>query len=125
MAEALKDLVFAVGLLAFIALSAMAESVPQLDPTRPPEALLATPQNTTPAPAASAAPPQLQSLRLSQSLARSALVDGHLLRVGDRLGEARVKAISEKGVLLRNPDGSELMLQLSPDVSRTESKEHP
>ncbi len=108
MAETLKDFLIALALLAVIALSAMAEDLDLLpDPTRPPTAALASPE---PAASKPAPAPRLQGLRLGN--APSALVDGRLLRVGDRLGDARVQAIDAQGLLLKPAEGPSLHLGL-------------
>ena len=79
------------------------------DPTRPPGAAQATgPAQRAAAPQAAAVdPPQLQSVQLGRGGETSALVDGRLLRVGDRLGEARVVAIDLQGLQLQGPRGAE------------------
>lgn len=81
------------------------------DPTRPPEFTRAA---STPAvrgggagvaAAAVSAPvmPKLQSLQVSVGGGSSALVDGRVVRVGDRLGETVVVIIDGQGILLRGP----------------------
>jgi MSHA biogenesis protein MshK len=81
------------------------------DPTRPPlaEPRPATVRAAAPAAAASApaAPPApvLQSIQLRGGGEGSALVDGRLLRIGDRLGDATVTAIDVDGLTLRGARG--------------------
>jgi len=87
------------------------------DPTRPSERALprvaATPAAAAAAAAASAAavapvpPPVLQSIHLRRGGEASALVDGRLLRVGDKLGEATITAIDADGLTLRHARGTE------------------
>jgi hypothetical protein len=106
---------------------------PLADPTRPPTlaapprpaaarppALPATPASATPAPATAAleAPPmpQLQGVHLPNQGPPTALVDGKLLRPGDRLagpwGERQVQAIDHQGLLLAQPGRAPLRLWL-------------
>ena len=109
------------------------------DPTRPPPGMgaavtspglvfgitspnpPATPR--MPAPAASSAtvrapvsPPRVQALRHSPTDTppggASALIDGRLFRVGDRLGETTVQEIRSDGVWLRLPRGGTQWLGL-------------
>ena len=47
--------------------------------------------------------PTLQSLQVSAGGGSSALVDGRVVRVGDRLGETVVVTIDTQGILLRGP----------------------
>ena len=47
--------------------------------------------------------PKLQSLQVSVRGLSSALVDGRVVRVGDRLGETVVVTIDAQGILLRGP----------------------
>lgn len=92
------------------------------DPTRPPAALAAS------APAANAKPasapvapkaPELQALRLGKDLPPLALIDDKLVRIGDRVGEASVLAISEEGVLMRVGRGPDQWLRLNPGVRKS------
>ncbi|MGC2519934.1 MAG: MSHA biogenesis protein MshK [Burkholderiales bacterium] len=82
------------------------------DPTRPPTA--------TGAPVADAetgaSGPVLQSILLSP-LRKLALIDGHMVRVGDRVGNARVVAIDFDSVKLRRGDSISVM-KLLPDVRK-------
>jgi hypothetical protein len=81
------------------------------------------------APAANAKPasapvapkaPELQALRLGKDLPPLALIDDKLVRIGDRVGEASVLAISEEGVLLRvGRSGPDQWLRLNPGVRKT------
>ena len=96
--------------------AAPAHAVPALaDPTRPPGFTRPT---STPAVrsggggesvadtvAAVPAPvmPKLQSLQVSAGGGSTALVDGRVVRVGDRLGETLVVTIDAQGILLRGP----------------------
>ncbi len=98
------------------------------DPTRPPAALAPAASAATAGPAASAPPtrePALQALRLGPDLAPSALVDGRLLRVGDRLGALRVQAIAAEGVLLQKPEGGSQWLRLNPAVRKSAAAVQP
>ena len=81
------------------------------DPTRPPSVLSAVPgaekstQNRT-----------VQSVLIAPG--RSvAVVDGEMVRVGSRLGEAQVVKIDESGVVLRSGARTET-LRLLPDAAR-------
>jgi hypothetical protein len=105
---------------------------PVLDPTRPMAALLGEPADAGPAkaarsaaPAASApaaaSPPRLQSVQTSNSGAASALLDGRLVRVGDRVGEQSVAAIDRRGLTLRGPRG-EQRLSLLTGITQTASR---
>lgn len=88
-----------------------------VDPTRPPSAAPA--QAAAPSrPAASAPdmpapPPQLQAVQLARGGASTALVDGRLLRVGDRVGDAKVVAIDLQGLQLQGPRGTERLWLLA------------
>jgi len=83
------------------------------DPTRPPTAEARAPTVRAAAVAAAAsapaAPPApvLQSIQLRRGGEGSALVDGRLLRIGDRLGDAVVTAIDGDGLTLRGARGPE------------------
>jgi hypothetical protein len=120
--------------LAFAAalFAAHAAAEPVLDPTRPMAALLGEPAEAGPskapraaaaAPAASAAPstPRLQSVQTSANGASSALLDGRLVRVGDRVGEQSVAAIDRHGLTLRGPRG-EQRLSLLTGITQTASR---
>lgn len=80
------------------------------DPTRPPEAVSPS--------AAGVAPPAM----IVQSIMRdthgyAATIDGKRVRVGDRLGDSRILAISETSVTLHTPEGREV-LALFPDIDK-------
>jgi len=65
--------------------------------------------------------PKLQSLQVSAQGESSALVDGRVVRVGDRLGETRVVVIDAQGILLRGPR-YEQRIALVPGGGKTVSK---
>ena len=85
----------------------------QGDPTQPPPrpvraaaAAASTPEVATPPPPA----PIVQSIQFRRGGDSSAIVDGQLLRIGDRLGEATVAAIDEQGLTLRGARGPQRLL---------------
>jgi hypothetical protein len=89
-----------------------------VDPTRPPGAAPARAAASARAPAGSPAaelrqPPQLQAVQLARGGASTALVDGRLLRVGDRLGDAKVVGIDLQGLQLQGPRGTERLWLLA------------
>ena len=84
------------------------------DPTRPPgvaqvPVAAGMPRAGEPTPAAAPPPPPplLQAVQTTRGGAATALVDGRLLRVGDRLGDTRVVAIDLQGLQLQGPRGTE------------------
>ena len=108
---------------------AVAEPVP--DPTRPmgladTEARPVRAARSASAPAAVQAPlPKLQSIQvLAGQGGSNALVDGRLVRVGDRLGEFNVTAIDRNGLTLLGPRG-EQRLPLLTGVTQTASRAEP
>ena len=97
--------------LAFLALAAGANAQSLPDPTRPPAHARET---AVAAGAGAAAPAGLQSIMIAGGR-RSALIDGRQVRVGGKVGTARIARIDETGVVLRNADGSTETLRLYPD----------
>jgi len=81
------------------------------DPTRPPADLS---QGNTGAPVASG--PELQSVRISAHQ-RSAIISGQRVKVGDKLGDARIVMITENEVVLKGSSGLQT-LKLFPDVGK-------
>lgn len=110
------------GLILLLTVDAMRPGLAMNDPTRPqlpasrsaaaqPAPALGggqqAPVAAMAAPASAAAPaaPRLQSLHLPQQGPATALVDGQLLRVGDKLGPHTVTAIDAQGVSAQGPAG--------------------
>ncbi|HUW29967.1 MAG TPA: hypothetical protein VMV97_15340 [Sulfuriferula sp.] len=83
------------------------------DPTRPP-AELSMPQGGAGALAPSG--PQLQSVQIS-ARQRSAMISGQHVKVGDKIGAARVVMITENEVVLKGGNGLQT-LKLFPDVGK-------
>lgn len=121
MAADLSRAATAAGLLALLPLASLA-APPLADPTRPPAfaapAAEGAGRSAGPARGAVALPapppasaPVLQSLQLGPGQA-SALVDGRLLRVGDRLGQRTLVAIDAQGLTLRTEAGRSERLEL-------------
>ena len=102
------------------------------DPTAPPPGLGAAADAMARAPGhaasgahAASAPaafaPRLESIRSGGDRPATALVDGHMVRVGDRVGDAVVSAIDDQGVLLRSGKGAISLLALAPGIRKTPS----
>lgn len=100
------------------------------DPTAPPPGLMA--QGDAPARATSHAAsgasaarasvtlaPRVESVRYGGDQPATALVDGHMVRVGDRMGNAVVMAIDDQGVMLRAGKGISRWLALAPGILKT------
>ncbi len=84
------------------------------DPTRPPAALLAPASD---APAAEAAASGLQSVILRRQGKPAALINGEVVELGGKVGEARLVKIAEDAVVLRGPQGEET-LRLTPAAEK-------
>lgn len=82
------------------------------DPTRPPSGFSEQATTAPPAP-----PLRVQSLFL-MGAKPYAIVDGRVVRTGDRLEAGRVGKIDATGVWLRTPAGNK-QLKLLPDVAKT------
>lgn len=99
---------------------------PLADPTRPPTHLI-DPARGGMAPGEVSANP-LQSI-IRSGKTRKALVNGELVKVGDRVGASVVESIGEAEVILRQEDGSKETLTLYPEVeirrSRTKQRAAP
>ena len=141
MLAALVALVALVAPLALAGLPALAATPAQAqvpgpgpalaDPTRPgPLAAPApAPQRRSDPAAPAAAPaapawPQLQSVQIAAQGGSTALVDGRVLRVGDRIGELSVAAIDAQGISLRGAR-FEQRLALLPGVLKVASHQTP
>ena len=83
------------------------------DPMRPP-AQWSLPQTGVAAPESRG--PRLQSIRIS-ARERSAIISGHRMTVGDRLGDTRVLAIERNAVVLE-VGGVSQTLKLFPDIGK-------
>jgi MSHA biogenesis protein MshK len=84
-----------------------------VDPTRPPASLNTEPMNSgQPMPAG----PVLQSVLISPRR-KEAIISGQTVKIGDKVGEAKVVRIAEGQVVLRN--GTDLQtLKLFPNIEK-------
>lgn len=91
------------------------------DPMRPP----ATPGPASAEAAADSAKAaaRLQSVLISPRR-RVAVIDGRVVRLGERIGDAKLVAISESHVVLQGPAGREI-LRLNPVVEKKAAKKGP
>lgn len=101
-------------LVAAIALlSAPVQPQTLLDPTRPAPAALA-------GAAAASAPTdalQLQSVLLGPGRASAAVISGELVVLGGRVRDARLVRVTERGAVLKGPQG-ETVLALTPQATK-------
>lgn len=72
-------------------------------------------------PAVPASAPQLQSIQRPAKGAANALVDGRLVRVGDRIGDQTIVAIDAHGMQLRGTRGALQTMTLLGGVNKTPS----
>ncbi len=70
---------------------------------------------------AEARPARLQSVLLGGAGAQAAVIDGTLLAVGDRLGEARLLRLTERSAVLIGPQGKTTTLLLIPGVDKRDA----
>jgi len=114
--------------LACLAASAFAGN----DPTAPPPGLDAMADGSArpaahaasaarPASAPVVVAPHLESVRFGGDQPATALVDGRIVRVGDRVGDAVVVAIDDQGLSLRSGKGAPRRLPLAPGIHKTPS----
>ncbi|RZL09017.1 MAG: hypothetical protein EOP40_11245 [Rubrivivax sp.] len=107
------------------------------DPTRPPNSVRAAlsgggnamspaaqpaPMPPLPGePKAVALPPvrRLTSIRLDESGGGWALIDGQVVGIGERLGDATVVSMDSETVVLRGAQGQHKLLTLTPTVNKT------
>ena len=96
------------------------------DPTQPAAIAAPAPVRRDAAAPLPAAPawPRLQSVQIAAHGGSSALVDGRVVRVGERIGELSVVSIDAQGISLRGPR-FEQRLALLPGVLKTASGSPP
>ncbi len=103
-------------LAAFLAASSATQAAlaqPLADPMRPP----AAPAPEQAGGEAATPQPRLQSVLISPSR-RLAVIDGRVVRLGERVGDATLAAISESQVVLQRAGGRET-LRLNPVAQKT------
>lgn len=105
---------FALVVLALLTGAVHARAEGLQDPTRPPLVQSMAPGDTS---ATVPSGPQLQSIRISAHSA-SAIVSGQRVVVGQRVGTARVIAISENQIVLRSSSGVQT-LKLFPGIGKS------
>lgn len=89
------------------------------DPMQPPAGFVAPLPGQE---AAGMAPGQrLTSILRPRAGRPAAIIDGQLIRLGGRIGEARLLAIAENGVTLAGPEGREF-LPLTPNIEKKMQK---
>jgi hypothetical protein len=102
-----------------LALVTSANTQAASDPTRPPSSAApavtgavrpAAPAASSPKPTPE--PPLLGSLQIGRDGASTALLDGQVVRVGDKVGNSTVTLIDSQGITLRGPKESVRILLL-------------
>jgi hypothetical protein len=121
-------------LTVLLAMAIAAGAQTMIDPTRPPSLATTSPaglgRNDGPARAASAASPvnaapQLQAIHTPREGGASAIVNGQVVRTGERVGEHTVVAIDAAGITLRSARGATQVLPLLSGVTKTASSVAP
>ncbi len=103
--------------LALLPAAAGAQSL--ADPTRPPSHLIDPARGGMVQGEVSSNP--LQSI-IRSGKTRKALINGELVKPGDKVGTAVVESIGDAEVVLKQEDGSKETLKLYPDVGISKSK---
>ena len=102
------------------------------DPTAPPAGLTSEGEapvraaaraasGASAAKAATVAAPHVESVRTGGDQPATALIDGRMVRIGDRMGDAVVTAIDDQGVTLRAGKGPARWLAFAPGIRKTPS----
>ena len=60
----------------------------------------------------------LQVIKISRDR-RSAVIDGKVVRVGDKVGEATVISLSESAAVMKDAEGKRVILRLLPQGEKT------
>lgn len=95
---------------------AVAQGSAPNDPTRPPASFL-TPQATAADTAAGGG--RLRSVKMTRPRHQSsALIDGQVVRLGEKIGESRLIGLTETSATLKADNGDKEVLYLTPDVTR-------
>jgi len=81
------------------------------DPTRPPATFIAAPTVTGTAEAGG----RLRSVKIPRGGRPTAVIDGQVVRLGEKVGEARLVRLTESEAVLESAAGRET-LHLTPDV---------
>ncbi|NRF71114.1 hypothetical protein HLB44_29370 [Aquincola sp. S2] len=97
-----------------------AAGAPLADPTQPPARVAPAATAATAGEPAPPSWPRLQSVQVGAAGGASALLDGRLVHIGDRVGALTVVAIDHQGVLLRGPHFAQ-RLALTPGISKAGS----
>jgi MSHA biogenesis protein MshK len=87
------------------------------DPTRPPAAQRRASTGATAGGARASGAPVLQAVLTGVGRPSSAIIDGRLLQVGDRVGDLRVTRVSDGSAALTGPRGI-TTLALTPDAEK-------
>jgi MSHA biogenesis protein MshK len=106
----------------FLATSACAQGLQ--DPMRPPS--VAAVRAGELVSAVKAAPPASGLQLVKASMARrEATIDGHVVKVGEKHGEATLVDVSDSSAVLRGPDGERITLRMFPDVEKRRAGPEP
>lgn len=110
----MRAVLAAASLVCFACPVQAADPAPLADPTRPPAAASAE--------GAAAAEAEVKEMRLSTVLLPqggkpSVVIDGQVVMLGEKVGEARLIRVRESEAVLQGPDGIE-HLYLTPDVDK-------
>lgn len=105
-------LFFLIGLGALV--PAWADSIAVADPTRPPGQMLTEGSDGAPEEGAQ----RLQSVLLPKGGRPLAVIGGKVVRLGEKVGEARLIRVNESEAVLSGPQGME-HLYLTPDVKKS------
>lgn len=99
-------------LACFMGRSVAAEAELLADPTRPPAAALMVGGGMGESPGG-----RLSSIVLPKQGRATAVIDGQVVRLGERVGGARLLRLTESEAVLEGPEGVE-RLYLTPDVDK-------
>lgn len=105
--------------LLLVSAQALAQNAPSTavgDPTQPPASFVAAPAAEGNGGTSGS---RLRSIILPRNGGRpAAVIDGQVIRLGEKLGEARLIRLTETRAVLEGPAGKET-LYLTPDVTKT------
>ncbi len=101
--------------------ASFARAQPLADPMRPSD--FVDPSSAAPQ-QPGAAGSGLQVIKISKGR-RSAVIDGHVVRVGDKVGDATVVSLSESAAVMKDAEGNRVTLRLLPQGEKTPAAKPP